>query len=138
MNKRRTLKLAGLFLGVALIAVSGGANGQQVAPPAMKGVTITPLAAVDLGPEIEGMAGRQLRMRKIIIEPGGFFALHSHKDRPGTVYVLEGRITETRNDVTKEYGPGETWFENKETNHRVENKGTTLATFIAVDIFKQQ
>jgi quercetin dioxygenase-like cupin family protein len=136
MNKRRTLKLAGLFLGIALIAVSGGANGQQVAPPAMKGVTITPLAAVDLGPEIEGMAGRQLRMRKIIIEPGGFFALHSHKDRPGTVYVLEGRITETRNDVTKEYGPGETWFENKETNHRVENKGITSATFIAVDIFK--
>jgi quercetin dioxygenase-like cupin family protein len=138
MNERRMLKLAGLFLGVALIAVSGSADGQQAAPPAMKGVTMTALAAVDLGPEIEGMAGRQLRMRKITIEPGGFFALHSHKDRPGTVYVLEGKITETRNDVTKEYGPGDTWFEDKETNHRVENKGTTPATFIAVDIFKKQ
>jgi quercetin dioxygenase-like cupin family protein len=135
---RRTLKLAVLSLGFALIAFSGSANGQQAAPPATKGVTITPLAAVDLGPEIEGMAGRQLRMRKITIEPGGFFALHSHKDRPGTVYILEGKITETRNDVTKEYGPGEVWFENKETNHRVENKGTTPATIIAVDIFKQQ
>jgi len=138
MNRRRTLKLGGLALGFALIAVSWSAMGQQPAAPAMKGVTITPLAAVDLGPEIEGMAGRQLRMRKITIEPGGFFAFHSHKDRPGTVYVLEGRITETRNDVTKEHGPGETWFEDKETNHRVENKGTTPATFIAVDIFKQQ
>jgi len=139
MNSRRTLKSAGLALGFALIAVSWSARGEQPAAPAMKGVTITPLAGVDLGPEIEGsMAGRQLRMRKITIEPGGFFALHSHKDRPGTVYVLEGRITETRNDVTKEYGPGEVWFENKETNHRVENKGTAPATFIAVDIFKQQ
>ena len=138
MNGRLMSKLAGLFLGVALIAITGTAIGQQAAPPAMKGVTITSMAAVDLGPEIEGMAGRQLRMRKITIEPGGFFALHSHKDRPGTVYVLEGRITETRNDVTKEYGPGETWFENKETNHRVENKGTTAATFLAVDIFRQQ
>ena len=137
MNRRRTL-MVGLSVGFALIAVSWSARGQQPAAPAMKGVTITPLAAVDLGPEIDGMAGRQLRMRKITIEPGGFFALHSHKDRPGTVYVLEGKITETRNDVTKEYGPGEVWFENKETNHRVENKGTTPATFIAVDIFKQQ
>jgi quercetin dioxygenase-like cupin family protein len=138
MNRRRTLVLVMLSLGFVWIAFSGSANGQQAAPPAMKGVTITPLAAVDLGPEIEGMAGRQLRMRKITIEPGGYFALHSHKDRPGTVYVLEGKISETRNEVTKEYGPGEVWFENKETNHRVENKGTTPATFIAVDIFKQQ
>jgi quercetin dioxygenase-like cupin family protein len=138
MNRRRTLKLVGLSLGFALIAVSWSARGQQPAAPAMKGVTITPLAAVDLGPEIEGMAGRQLRMRKITIEPGGFFALHSHKDRPGTVYVLEGKITETRNDVVKEHAAGETWFEDKETNHRVENKGTTPATFIAVDVFKMQ
>jgi len=138
VKRRQALKLAGLSLGIAWIGVSGSAIGQQAAPPAMKGVTITPMAVVELGPEIEGMAGRQLRMRKITVEPGGFFALHSHKDRPGTVYVLEGRITETRNDVTKEYGPGETWFENRGTNHRVENKGTTPATFLAVDIFKQQ
>jgi len=138
MSRRRASKWAGLLVGVALIAVSGSASGQQAAPPAMKGVAITPLAAVDLGPEIEGMAGRQLRMRKATIEPGGYFDLHSHKDRPGTVYVLEGKITETRNGVVKEYGAGETWFENKETNHRVENKGTTPATIIAVDIFKGQ
>jgi len=138
MSRQRTLRLAGFALGVALIAVSWNARGQQPAPPAMKGVTIAPLAAVDLGPEIDGMAGRQLRMRKITIEPGGFFALHSHKDRPGTVYILEGKITETRNGVVKEYGPGETWFENKETNHQVENKGTAPATFVAVDVFKTQ
>src|SRR6266545_1110090 len=138
MNRRQTLLLGACLLAFAFIAGSGSASGQQPAAPSTKGVNIQPLAAVDLGPEIEGMAGRQLRMRKITLEPGGFFALHSHKDRPGTVYVLEGRITETRNDVGKEYGPGETWFENKETNHRVENKGTTPATIIAVDIFKQQ
>ena len=31
--------------------------------PETRGVTVQLLAAVDLGPEIEGMAGRQLRMR---------------------------------------------------------------------------
>ena len=137
MSTKGTLKFAGWLAGLAIIAGSGSAVGQQPAAPATEGVTIQPLAAVDLGPEIEGMSGRQLRMRKITLEPGGFFALHSHKDRPGTVYVLEGKITETRNDVVREYGPGESWFENKETNHRVENKGTTPATFLAADIFKQ-
>ena len=134
---RRTMTLAGLSLGLALIAFSGSAGGQQPAPPATKGATITSLAAVDLGPEIEGMAGRQLRMRRISVEPGGFLELHSHKDRPGTVYVLEGKFTETRSGVVKEYGPGEAWSENKETNHRVENRGTGPATIIAVDILKQ-
>ncbi len=138
MKGSRILKLAWSCLGLSLIVYSGSASAQQAAPPATKGVTITPMAAVDLGPEIEGMAGRQLRMRKITIQPGGFFDLHSHKDRPGTAYMLDGRITETRNGVTHEHGPGQAWSEDKETNHRVENKGTTPATFVTVDIFKQQ
>ena len=62
-------------------------SNEQVAPET-KGVTVKLLATVDLGPEIEGMAGRQLRMRIVTIEPGGVFGpLHDHKDRPGTVYI---------------------------------------------------
>jgi hypothetical protein len=35
-------------------------------------------------PEIEGMAGRQHRMRMVSFEPGGVFGpIHGHKDRPG-------------------------------------------------------
>jgi hypothetical protein len=45
----------------------------QPAAPETKGVTAELLATVDLGPEIEGMAGRQLRMRMVTIEPGGDF-----------------------------------------------------------------
>src|ERR1044072_2818635 len=56
--------------------------------PERKGVTAELLGTVDLGPEIEGMAGRQLRMRMVTIEPGGVFGpVHDHKDRPGIVYV---------------------------------------------------
>jgi quercetin dioxygenase-like cupin family protein len=138
MDRRRTWIWAGLFLAIAVIASSGSAGGQQPAAPSTQGVKITPMGVVDLGPEIEGMAGRQLRMRKITIEPGGFFALHSHKDRPGTAYMLEGKITETVNGVVEQHSAGESWTETHETNHRVENKGTTPATFIAVDIFKTQ
>ena len=43
--------------------------GNEPAVPETKGVAVEPLAALDLGPEIEGMAGRQLRMRMETIEP---------------------------------------------------------------------
>ena len=57
-----------------------------------QGVTVKLLAAVDLGPEIEGMAGRQLRMRMVTIEPGGVFGpIHDHKGRPGTVDICRER-----------------------------------------------
>jgi hypothetical protein len=42
-------------------------SSEQVAPET-KGVTVKLLATVDLGPEIEGMAGRQLRMRMVTVE----------------------------------------------------------------------
>ena len=107
--------------------------------PETKGVTVELLAVVDLGPEIEGMAGRQLRMRKVTIEPGGVFGpLHDHIDRPGTVYIVQGTITDHRNGVTKDYGPGVGWPEDKDTLHWLENRGTTPAVEISVDIVRAE
>ena len=107
--------------------------------PETKGVTAKLLAALDLGPEIEGMTGRQLRMRMVTIEPGGVFGpIHDHIDRPGIVYILQGTITDHRNGVAKEYGPGVGWPEDKDTLHWLENRGTTAAVEISVDIVRQQ
>jgi len=106
--------------------------------PETRGVTIQPLTTVDLGPEIEGMEGRQLRMRMVTIEPGGVFGpLHDHVDRPGTVYILQGTITDHRNGVATEYGPGVGWPEDRNTNHWLENRGTIPAIEISVDIVKK-
>jgi len=137
MNKGRVFKIGGLFLVLVLCAALASAIDQQTAPTENKGVTVKQLSTVDLGPEIEGMDGRQLRMRMITIDPGGFLGIHSHKDRPGTAYVLQGKITNHRGDMSKEYGVGDTWPEDKETVHWLENKGTTPAILVAVDIFKQ-
>ena len=107
--------------------------------PATRGVRVELLAAVDLGAEIEGMAGRQLRMRMVTIESGGVFGpIHDHKDRPGIVYVLQGTITDHRDGVAKEYGPGVGWPEDKDTTHWLENRGDTLAVEISVDIVRPQ
>lgn len=106
----------------------------EPAVPETKGVTVMLLATIDLGPEIEGMAGRQLRMRKVTIEPGGVFGpLHNHIDRPGT----EGTITDHRNGVATDYGPGVGWPEDRNTTHWLENRGSETAVEISVDIFRQ-
>jgi len=113
-------------------------RNEQVAPET-KGVKVELLSALDLDPEIEGMAGRQLRMRMVTIEPGGVFGpIHDHKDRPGMVYILQGTITDHRNGVDKEYGPGVGWPEDKDTMHWLENRETTLAVEISVDIVRQE
>jgi quercetin dioxygenase-like cupin family protein len=103
--------------------------------PESKGVSVELLDTVDLGPEIEGMEGRQLRMRMVTIEPGGVFGpLHDHQGRPGTVYVLQGTITDHRDGVTTEYGPGVGWPEDRHTLHWLENRGTVPAVEISVDV----
>ena len=110
-------------------------NEQSV--PETKGVTIELLNTFDLGPEINGLAGRQFRMRKVTIEPGGVIGpLHDHKDRPGMVYILQGRITDHRDGVAREYGPGLGWPEDRNTLHWLENTGTETAVEISVDIFR--
>lgn len=110
----------------------------QPAPPA-HGVTVDLLAAVDLAGEIEGMAGRQLRMRRVTIEPGGVFGpLHDHRDRPGLVYVLQGTITDHRDGVATDYGPGPGWPEDRHTNHWLENRGSIPAVEVSVDIVRSE
>jgi quercetin dioxygenase-like cupin family protein len=99
----------------------------EQAAPETKGVTSELLGTVDLGPEIEGMAGRQLRMRMVTIEAGGVFGpIHDQKDRPGIVYILQGTITDHRNGVATDYG---LWLE---------NRGTIPAVEISVDIVRQE
>jgi quercetin dioxygenase-like cupin family protein len=100
-----------------------------------RGVTVDVLATVDLAREIDGMDGRQLRMRMVTMEPGAVFGpVHDHAGRPGTVYVLQGTITDHRNGVATEYGPGVGWPEDRETLHWLENRGTVPAVEISVDI----
>jgi quercetin dioxygenase-like cupin family protein len=106
--------------------------------PETRGVKAELLATVDLGPEIEGMAGYQLRMRRFTLEPGAVFGpLHDHKGRPGTVFILQGTITDHRDGKATEYGPGLGWPEDRNTLHWLENRGTVPAVEISVDIVRK-
>ncbi len=115
-----------------------GAMSDEQATPETRGVTAELLASVDLGPEIEGMAGRQLRMRMFTFEPGAVFGpVHDHRGRPGVVYVLQGTITDHRGGVATDYGPGVGWPEDRNTEHWLENRGTITAVEISVDLVTQ-
>lgn len=107
--------------------------------PQTHGVEAELLATVDLGPEIEGMAGLQLRMRRFTIQPGRVFGpVHDHKGRPGTVFVLQGTITDHREGVATDYGPGVGWPEDSDTVHWLENRGTVPAVEISVDVVRSE
>ncbi len=104
-----------------------------------KGITVELLSMVDLGHEIEGMAGFKLRMRKFTAVPGAVFGpIHDHIGRPGTVFILQGTITDHRNGVSTDYGPGVGWPEDSNTTHWLENRGTIPAVEISVDIVREE
>jgi quercetin dioxygenase-like cupin family protein len=125
-----------LVLGLVLGVSSAGA---QNAPRDNKGYTTTKTAFVDLGPEIEGMAGRQLRLRVLKIEPGGHIGLHSHKDRPSVVYFMQGTDTVIREDGSSQtFHAGDVTAEPSSTVHWHRNDGSDVVILVTADIFKVQ
>ncbi len=98
-----------VFVAAALIATPAfagtcpagkeGTNALAGAPTAPKGVTDTVIGSVDLGKEIN-VPDRQLRTRRLVVQPGGIVPVHSHVDRPALIYTLSGAITEYRSSCT--------------------------------------
>lgn len=107
--------------------------------PDTRGVTTELLSVLDLGAEIDGMDGWQLRTRRFTFAPGAVFGpAHDHRERPGSVYVLEGTITDHRDGVATAYGPGPGWPEDRHTVHWLENRGPDPAVEVSVDVVRVQ
>jgi quercetin dioxygenase-like cupin family protein len=136
MTRRNMFFTVLVALGVALSYGPQIASAQQAAPKGNKGLKATLVQAVDLGPEFEGMKGRQLRMRLLTIEPGGYIGIHSHKDRPAVAYCLKGTdIVTLENGTTKVLHPGDSASANKDTMHWHRNDGKEPVVLIVVDVF---
>jgi len=130
-------KIAYVLLAGAIV-MGWGVNiaGAEDAPKGNKGFTASKTTTVELGPEIDGMAGRQLRMRVLTIEPGGYIGIHSHKDRPAVVYFMQGTDEVGLADgTTKILHPGDTSTATKDTTHYHRNVGKDNVILIAVDVF---
>ena len=86
---------------VASAALAGECPADKVKPNARQmvdykpvGVTDVTLGSIDLGKQPAHIEGRELRFRKLTIEPGGIVPWHSHDDRPALIFVQQGEIVE--------------------------------------------
>lgn len=126
----------GAILAFSLASTIQIASAEDAAPKGNKGFTASKTTVVDLGPEIDGMAGRQLRMRMLTIEPGGYIGIHTHKDRPAVVYFMQGTDEVGQADGSKKVmHPGDTSTANHDTTHYHRNIGNDNVVLIAVDVF---
>jgi len=64
------------------------------------GVTDVTLGSIDLEKQPANLKGRELRFRKLTIEPGGIVPWHSHDDRPALIFVQQGEIIEYASNCT--------------------------------------
>ena len=147
----RSIVLAGLAAGSMLIGVSSAVAGgcpadrmkadvRQPATHAAKGVTDTVLAAIDLEKEPANIKERQLRFRKLTIEPGGVVPWHSHDDRPAIIYVAEGEIVEYASNCADPivHKAGDIRPETHGTSHWWQNLGNKTVVLFVGDVLHDE
>jgi quercetin dioxygenase-like cupin family protein len=111
----------------------------DVRPPvshAGKNVTDTVLAAIDLEKEPANIKDRQLRFRKLTIEPGGIVPWHSHGDRPAIIYIAEGEIVEYASNCSAPitHKAGDIRPETSGTSHWWQNHGKKTVVLFVGDV----
>jgi quercetin dioxygenase-like cupin family protein len=147
----RSIVLAGLAAGSMLIGVSSAVAGgcpadkmeadvRQPATHAAKGVTDTVLAAINLEKEPANIKERQLRFRKLTIEPGGIVPWHSHDDRPAIIYVAEGEIVEYASNCADPivHKAGDIRPETHGTSHWWQNLGNKTVVLFVGDVLHDE
>ncbi|MEM1389373.1 MAG: cupin domain-containing protein [Pseudomonadota bacterium] len=94
------------------------------------------LGTVSLDGEFSSSDGLVMRVRELLINPGGIVAVHQHDNRPGIAYIIEGEMTEHRSSepegVVK--AAGDVAFESSGVVHWWENTGDTPARALVVDL----
>ena len=94
------------------------------------------IGSLPLDGEIPGAEGKVLRARHFVLAPGAQIAVHEHLQRPGLAYVLEGELTEYRNDASGPIrrGVGAAAFEGTGVVHWWKNETDAPARALVVDI----
>ena len=128
-----TAWLSSLLVSPAQAAKTGDFKG----PTKPKDISVKDLGKFDLGKELKGMEGRDVRVRLWTMKPGGIVPVHSHADRPAQIYVLSGEVVEHRSDSLEPhvYKAGDLSVEAEGVVHWWENAGDETVLLLAVDVF---
>ena len=98
-------------------------NGQKPGATAHKNVTDTVIASIDLNEGSPLLKDHKFRLRRLVIQPGGVVAWHSHEERPAIIYIVSGTIVEyastcavpivhNAGDVARETHTTKHWWKN--------------------------
>jgi len=148
---RHSLAIAGAAAVFAFLSASAFANGcpagkmvadglgQKAGATMPAGVTDTVLASIDLSKEKVALPDHQLRMRRLVIQPGGVVPWHSHGDRPALIYIVQGEVTEYASDciVPIVHKAGDVSVD-ADLSHWWKNTGAKSVILISTDIFHDQ
>lgn len=112
-----------------------GDNELADRPTAPKGVSDKVIGLIDLGSEL-GVNGRDLRLRRLIIQPGGVVPFHSHNGRPAIIITLKGEILEYASNCRAPivHRAGETVNETAEVAHYWVNRGRSVVELLSADV----
>lgn len=126
---------------IPIITLTIFAAGQAIADATpvreTTGVEISHVESLDLTPWAGDIKGRQLRIRKLTIQPGGVIAIHSHDDRPDGSYLVQGELVEYRaGGYVKRRAKDTAHTAGKNVTHWVANEGNIPAVLIVVDVYK--
>lgn len=131
-----------LSMTAVSVAVAGecpaGKTGVDVTPPGPmmpSKVTDTVISSIDLGAGYQ-IPGRQFRMRRLVIQPGGVVPWHSHSERPANIYVVSGSVTEYRSTCSAPitHKAGDVIAETGQTSHWWRNNGKQATVLLSSDI----
>ena len=104
------------------------------------GVTDTVLASLPLSETALAIDDRTMRVRRLVIEPGGIVPWHSHGDRPALIVVISGEINEYASTCAApiHHVAGEVAVERKQTSHWWKNLGTEPVELLSFDILHDE
>lgn len=147
---RKTLAGGGIIAGGLLLsgaAFAGSCPADQVranahtsGPSAHKQVTDKVVASIDLGKEKVALNGHKFRLRKLVVQPGGIVAWHSHGERPAIILIVSGTIHEYRGDcaVPIVHKAGESTEEVHTTSHWWKNPSSRPVVLYSADILQDK
>ena len=147
-TRARVLTLAVAIAGsmvVASGAVAGECPADKIKADAREKVDYKPagvsditLGSIDLGKQPVHIEGRELRFRKLTIEPGGIVPWHSHDDRPALIFVQQGEIVEYASncEVPITHKAGDIRPEVSGTSHWWKNLGKETVILYVGDVRK--
>lgn len=132
-------------IGLGVAHAEGCPAGQTVADgkgqpksnlPA-SGVTDTVISTNDVSGAPFNIKDRTMRLRRLVIQPGGVVPWHSHGDRPAIIYIISGQIVEYASTcaVPILHTAGEATPETATTKHWWKNETNEPVVLLSADLF---